>query len=206
MANFVDSFAHRLWPLRQYHCVVAKASLLGLILFGGLDYGYKVHGMDLLYWRGQLATFSPLSILLYIIAAKVSVILALALESCIRLALVKKEPRRREMPFSCLRERYIRYVLMQLLADLDEMVLEPETMDLANYLHRHADLNEAVRRFRYRARRIYERTDLHFLVPQHVILNVDDQQEAELLSLGYADRLEGLREEDFYRMVFGNLT
>ncbi|KAH8257530.1 hypothetical protein KR038_011056, partial [Drosophila bunnanda] len=193
-----------IWSFRRYHCAVAKASLLGLILFGGLDYGYKIHSIDLLWWRSQLATISPLSILLCIVTAKVCIILALTLVSCIRSALVKKGPRREEMSISSLRRRYFRFLLMQLLAALDELFLQPETMDMADYLQRHATLNAAVHRFRCRARKMFERTDLHFLLPQHLVLNVDDQLEAELLSLGYADKLVTLREWEIYRMVYGN--
>ncbi|KAH8286152.1 hypothetical protein KR054_003263 [Drosophila jambulina] len=203
MANFVEGFAQLLWPLRRYPSAVAKASLLGLILLGVLDYGYKVHGIDLLWCRIKVATFDPLSVLMYIVSVKVSVILVLALVRCIRSVVIKKEIRGEDLPITCVRRRYCRFLMMQLLAAIDELVLEAEIMDLADYLQRHAAFATALQRFRCRARKMFERTDMQNLLPQHVVLPVDDRLEEELLGMGYAEGLGALREWEIYRLVYG---
>ncbi|KAH8235215.1 hypothetical protein KR032_010701 [Drosophila birchii] len=202
ISNFFKSFAQFRWPFHQHHRALAIASLLGLILLGVLDYGYKVHGRDLLWWRNLIITFSPLSILLYIVSSKMSLILALVLGYCIHSAVVKKGTRHEVMSITYLRRRFTRFLVMQLLASIDELVLEPETMDLEDLMQRHAAFATAVQTFRCQARKMFERSDQQVFIPQHVVLQVDDQMESELLDLGYAKRLARLRERDIYWLVY----
>ncbi|KAH8322012.1 hypothetical protein KR059_000402 [Drosophila kikkawai] len=206
MSKLVDVLAWLLWPLRRYHSAVAMVSLFCLLLWGVLDYAYKIHGVDLLWWHSQMTSFNidSLSVLLYIVGAKMSLILVLALVSCIRSAVVKKEPRCKEMPISYVRRRYCRFLVMQLLFALDALVQEPETMDLADYAQRHANFVTAVQCFRWQARKMFERIEQQVLRPQHEVLHVDDLLEEELLGRGYADRLATLREWEIFRMVYGS--
>lgn len=193
---------------RRHHIPVAMVTLLVLVLFAALDYGYKVHGCDLLWWFSQVAplNISPLSVLLHIACAKVTVILGLALGSYIRSAVVKELPALADMPISFVRRRYCHFIVMRLLASLDELVLEPESMDLKDYIQRHARLSTAVELFRCQARKVFERTDQQVTRPLHEILVVDDRLEMDLVHRGYGKCVRPIREWDIHRMIYDGVA
>ncbi|XP_033159081.1 uncharacterized protein LOC117140341 [Drosophila mauritiana] len=182
--------------IRLHHLAVGNISVLCLIVLSIMDYGI----LDLFCWFETVEKENiPLTVLMYIGGLKVAIILFLALWCWTREA-EKNQEDNLDMPISYVRKRYCRFLVMHLLASIDRLIHHHLHID--DFLQGHKDCVEAVEQFRWRARRLFERTDLQLCVPLHEVLSVDDQQEKELLRLGYGDKLEQLRELDIYKMIY----
>ncbi|EDV51986.1 uncharacterized protein LOC6543661 [Drosophila erecta] len=201
MAKIPRSWRSVLLLIRLHYQVVGNIAMLCLLVMSIMDYGYIYHEWDLLWWCEMLGQkqITPLAVLLHIGGFKVAIILILTLWSYTRGA-GKDQEGNEDMPISFVRRRYSRFLVMVLLASMDRLLQHHPRLD--DFLQNHKDCFEAVKQFRWRARKLFERTDLQLCLPLHEVLSVDDQQEKELLRLGYGEKLTKLRELDIYKMVY----
>ncbi|XP_017080264.1 uncharacterized protein LOC108114028 [Drosophila eugracilis] len=204
MTRILSSNLLILGLIRFYYDMVGTIALLCLLGFGVLDYGYCIHGCDLLWWRQivMLEEITPLSTMLHIVCIKAVLILGLALWSYNRTEESKEHLQtHKDMPIAYVRRRYCRFLVMRLLASLDMLIYNQPR--LKDFSLRHKDLNDAVELFRWEARRLFERTELQLRLPLHEVFPVEDLQEEKLLQLGYGENLQQLRELDIHMMVYG---
>jgi len=199
MAKIPLSWSRVLRLIRLHHLAVGNIAVLCLIVLSIMDYGI----LDLLCWFETVEEENiPLTVLMYIGGLKVAIILFLALWCWTREEAEKNQEGNMDMPISYVRKRYCRFLVMNLLASVDRLIHHHSHID--DFLQSHKDCGEAVEQFRWRARRLFERTDLQLCVPLHEVLSVDDPQEKELLRLGYGDKLAQLRELDVYKMIYSD--
>ncbi|XP_039486472.2 uncharacterized protein LOC120448504 [Drosophila santomea] len=188
--------------IRLHYQVVGNIAVLCLLVMSIIDYGYIYHEWDLLWWCEVVGQeeITPLTVLLHIGGIKVAIILIITLWSYSREGAAKDQQGNLDMPISFVRRRYSRFLVMLLLASMDRLIKHHPRID--DFLQNHKDCGEAVKEFRWRARKLFERTDLQLCLPLHEVLSVDEQQEKELLRLGYGEKLTQLRELDIYKMVY----
>ncbi|XP_017111749.1 uncharacterized protein LOC108135515 [Drosophila elegans] len=199
MAKIIGSWRWVSTQVRLHYEVVGIIALVCLLVMGVLDFGYFYYGVDLLWWRSVVMQeeITPLSVMFHLAGVKVALILGLTLWSYTREG---EKSDIQDMPISYVRRRYGRFLMMRLLASVDDLVqLHPR---LEDFLERHKDFCEAVELFRWEARKLFERSDLQLSLPLHEVLLVRDQQEEELLRRGYDERLLQLRELDINKLVF----
>ncbi|XP_016965081.1 uncharacterized protein LOC108034653 [Drosophila biarmipes] len=204
MARILASWLWVLRKIRLHYDVIGHIAAICFLVLGVLDYGYSFHGRDLLWWRQKVLQeeITPLSVLLHIGGVKIAIILVLTMWSYTRQAAERRWQRQRDMPITCVRKRYCRFLIMRLLASLDQLIHHHPRME--DFLERHKDFADAVELFRWQARKLFERTDLQLCLPLHEVLSVDDQQEQDLLHQGYDEKLQRLREMDIHMMVYEN--
>ncbi|EDW69062.2 uncharacterized protein [Drosophila virilis] len=165
-----------------------------IFLVGLLDYSHWVHGCDLFCWQQQLARVDdkPMALMLLIVGFKMLLILILTLLSY-RRARPELEP-----TIGHVKQRYRRFIVMRLLAAHNQFLHGDEQIH-----QRHAELLQAIQLFRADARKLYERTSEQLSQSIQQMLPVEEQQEQELLQMGY-DKYKcvtQLREVDIYRLV-----
>ncbi|XP_016983643.1 uncharacterized protein LOC108047798 [Drosophila rhopaloa] len=203
MTKIIDSWQWAFGLIRLHYDVVGIIALICPLVLGVLEYGYLYHKWDLLWWRDLVMQeeITPLSVMLHIAGIKVAVILGLTLWSFTRVGDKTDMQASQDMPISYVRRRYCRFLMMRLLASLDELVSH-QHLRMVDFQQMHKDFCMAVELFRWEARKLFERSDLQLCLPLHEVLLVKDLQEEDLLRRGYGERLEHLRELDIHRMVF----
>ncbi|KAH8319390.1 hypothetical protein KR067_006802 [Drosophila pandora] len=193
--------------LRRNYNSIGHAAMTIILLVAALDQAYVRHGCDLLWWRNMVVQeeISALSIMINIAGVKLAIILGLTLFSYVRPAVNSRRPLRQkaeDMPISYVRRRYCRFIVMRLLASLEALIYSPQE----EYVHRHMTFCDAVKVFRWDARKLFERNDLQLSLPLHQVLVVEGAVEEALLQEGYAEQLQHLRELDIYRMVYDTVN
>ncbi|XP_034481909.1 uncharacterized protein LOC117787476 [Drosophila innubila] len=177
--------------LRLHYDVLAATGLLCIIFIAILDYGHSWYGCDLICWREQLELVEdkPMVVMLFVVGFKLMLILILTL-----LSYLKVRPTV-EPPISHVKRRFSRFIVMRLVAALDEFLLGKR-----DFHERHAALIEAIHLFRSDARKLCERIPTELGLPIQQMLSVEEQEEKKLLKRGYRC-MPQLRETDIYRLV-----
>ncbi|KAH8300542.1 hypothetical protein KR018_011961 [Drosophila ironensis] len=197
---------YNIWPrilgkFRNNYVEIGNSSCFLLLVVGSLDYVYRWHGCDLLWWRYLFTRMTPLYTMAAIAASKLILILGLVLYSYLSPMTkgVQREERNPEdMPIAHVRRRFCYFIMMRMMASLSALIESP----VEELEERHMAFCMAVNTFRFDARKLFERTDLQLNISLHEVLVVDESVEDLLIEEGHGEKLQNLRELDIYRMVY----